>query len=85
MMRVLGVALAARNLLNEAIWQPMRKMTKRTQFVINQFIINSLLPLRGHGNIANASEVQSCDMRIFGVALAARDYGTKPFESRRGK
>jgi hypothetical protein len=84
-MRSFGVALAARNLRNEAIWQPMRKMAKRTQFGINHFIINSLLPLRGQGNIANASEGQSCDVRIFGVSLAARDCGTKPFGSRCGK
>jgi hypothetical protein len=43
--RSLGVVLAARDLRNEAIWEPKRKMAKRTQFVINHFIINSLPPL----------------------------------------
>ena len=35
-MRNFGVALAARDLRNEAIWEPMRKMAKRTQFLINR-------------------------------------------------
>jgi hypothetical protein len=67
------------------------KVKKRSQFGINHFIINSLPPLRGHGSIVNAGEVQSCDMRIFGAALAsawfaershlgtdAENYETKP-------
>ena len=31
-----GVALTARDLRNEAIWEPMRKMAKQTQFLIHR-------------------------------------------------
>jgi hypothetical protein len=51
----------------------MRKMAKRTQFVINLFIINSLPPLRGDGGIATSVKYNRAILREFGVALAARD------------
>ena len=55
----------------------MRKMTKRTQSVINHFIITSLLPLRGHGGIATPVKYNRAIMRNFGVVLAARDLGNE--------
>ena len=71
--RNLGVILAGRDLRNEAIWEPMRKITKRSQSVINHFIINSLPSLRGDGGIATPVKYNRAIMHNFGVVLEARD------------